>query len=554
MLVTAVVAILVFLPIGFLFFGMFWSSAPGADGHFTTTHVTRALTDINSLSLLSNTLIFALGSTAMTLFVATALAWIVHRTDTPGRRVFDALPLLGLMFPSMIGDIAWIFLLSPRSGLINLSIMNSLGLDQPPFNIFSMGGMIWSQGLSLTPVAYLLIAGAFANMNPAFEEAATTSGARKFQILSRVTIPLLTPAILSTAALMFMIGIQSFETPAFIGLPGKVHVYMSAIYSSLIRSYPANYGLATAQSSVFLLLSVLSMVFYLRATRRLRRFAVITGRAYRPNVIKLGRWKYLTFAAFLVYLFTGLILPVITVTLVSFVPFYTVTAGNPFAQLSLQNYETLLNPRLTPIFSSAVVTSLTLGGSTGFVALAAALVLGYLVVRTNVSGRRIVEGIAMLPLSFPGMVFALALLWAFILIPTRLPGTFWILLIGYVIIFLPFAMRAVTNAFVQLHAELEEAARVSGAGWGETFRWVVLPLMKVSLINGFIFIFIQAYRQLGAAVLLVSPGTMVLPFLILSYWEEGQVTLLASAVVLYGGLLVFTVILARIFLKAKITV
>jgi len=351
-----------------------------------------------------------------------------------------------------------------------------------------------------------------------------------------------------------MIGIQSFETPAFIGLPGKVDVYMSSIYSSLIRTFPANYGLATAQASVFLLLSVLSMTFYLRVTRKLRGFTVITGKAYKPRVIRLGRWRYVTCSAFLIYLLIGLVLPVVTVGLVSFVPFYTVTAGNPFARLTLDNYLVLLDPRVTPIFLNGALTSLTLGVATGLVSLAIALVMGYLVVRSTLRGRRLIEGLAMLPLSFPGIVFALALLWTFILIPTRLAGTFWILLIGYVIIFLPFAMRAVTNALVQLHPELEEAARVSGARWGATFRLVVIPLMKTSLVNGFTFIFVQAYRQLGAAVLLVAPGTMVLPVIILGFWEEGQVTLLASAVVLYGGLLVLTIMLGRIFFKARLTI
>src|SRR3990172_7067528 len=161
LVIAVVTSFLIVVPIGFLFFGMFWSSFPGAPGFLTTEFLVEAFTTPQNLTLLTNTLIFAGGSSFVCLTLAFTLAWIIHRTDTPGRRFFDILPLITFMFPSMLGDIAWTFLLSARVGLVNLGIMNLFGLKEAPFNIYGMGGMIWSQGLSLTPLAYLLIAGVF---------------------------------------------------------------------------------------------------------------------------------------------------------------------------------------------------------------------------------------------------------------------------------------------------------------------------------------------------------------------------------------------------------
>lgn len=539
------------MPIAFLTFGMFWTNSPGLAGEFTGEHVVDAFTNVNNLALLSNTLLFSFGALALTLSIATLMAWIVQRTNTPGRRIIEILPLMAFMFPSMLGDLAWGFLFGPRAGLINLAIVRTFGLKSGPFDAFTIWGMIWSQGVSLVPVAYLLISASFSTMDPSLEDAARISGANIRNTMFKVTFPLLTPAIASAGALLFMLNIHAFETPIFLGLPGRILVYMNAIYESLVKSVPPRFGLATAQSFIFLLLSGGAMAIYLRLTRRLRAYTVITGKAYRPKVLSLGKWKYLTFGMAVSYVIVAIGLPLTMILLISLVPFYSASLDNPFATLTLKNYESAFR---APIVLGSAFTSVELAVSVAILSIALGSTISYIIVKSKIKGRRMLEGLSALPLAYPSLVFGLALMWMFLTLPVirGLWGSIWVLVIGYIAIFLPFTIRILTNSMVQIHSELEEAARTSGASWWTSFRRVTVPILKPALLNAAVFVFISAYRQLGAAVLLVNPGTIVFPVAILTFWIEGQVTLLSAAVMVYGATLVAIVMTARFVLKAKI--
>lgn len=555
--IAGVVSFFVIVPIGFLVFGMFWTGAPGRAGEFTDANIIAAFSDHRSLALLGNTLTYAIGSSVMTIAIATGFAWIVNRTNTPGRRLLDIVPLLGFMFPSMMNDFAWIFLLGPNAGIINLYMAIYLGWligPGPYFNIFTVWGMIWSQGLALVPVAYLLLSGAFATMDPSMEEAARISGATGRRTMTKITFPLLRPAIIATGALMFIGGIHSFETPVFLGMPGGVWVYMSAVYDSMRLNLPPLYGLAASQSVVFLVLSAIVVGFYIRATHRLRSFVVVTGKGYRPKPIDLGKWRYVALGAALVYVAVALGLPVGIMTIISLVPWWSASiipvGGSPITSFTWDHYITAFE---TPMIIDGAITSIKLGIMTASTSIIVASVIAYISVKSRMRGKRVMEVVSTLPIVYPSMVFALALLWCFVTIPTGLPGTIWILVLAYLIIFLPFSVRTMTNSLIQIHSELEEAARTSGASWEVGFFRITMPLLKHALINTFIFVFIQSYRQLGAAVLLVAPGTIVFPVIIMNFWtSSGHLGLTAAAVILYGSVLMVVVMVSRYVFKAKI--
>ncbi|MBI2183567.1 MAG: iron ABC transporter permease [Thaumarchaeota archaeon] len=561
---VAAISFLIVVPIGFLLFGMFWSSFPGAEGYLTSQFIVEAFTNFNNVKLLSNTIIFSAGSAAIAIAIAFLLAWIINRTDTPGRRIFDILPLITFMFPSMLGDIAWTFLLSPRAGLINvalarlfgfsnldqLSQINIFGFQILPFNIYGMGGMIWAQSLSLATLAYLLIGGTFGTMDPSLEEAARMSGATTRQTIFKVTLPLVSPALLSTGALIFMIGVNSFETPTFIGLPAKVYVFMNAIFEKISITAPPDYGGGTALAFISLLLSSTAVIFYLYTTRRLRKYVVITGKGYRPKVIKLGRLKYLALAFLLGYVFLAVVLPIFTMLLMSFMRFYSVIGVNILDLLTFENYAYVLKE---PLMFRSAMNSFTLALAAGVFTTAAAAIMSYVAIRSRIKGKRALEFISALPVAYPGMIFALALIWTALFVFRFIYGTIALLILAYIVVFLPYAMRALSNSMIQIHSELEEAARTSGAGSLSTIFRVTLPIIKPALINTLVLVFIQSYRQLGAAVLLVTPDTFVLPVVILHWWNSGLLVALSAATMVFGGILVAAVMVARYVFKASLT-
>jgi iron(III) transport system permease protein len=369
--------------------------------------------------------------------------------------------------------------------------VRTFGLAAGPFDAFTIWGMIWSQGLSLVPVAYLLISATFGTMDPSLEDAARISGASVKKTMVRVTFPLLTPAIASTGALLFMLNIHSFETPIFLGLPGRVQVYMNAIYESLTKIQPPNWGLGTAQSFVFLLLSAGAMGVYLRLTRRLRSYTVITGKAYRPRVIGLGRWRYLTLSVALGYVLVAIGMPLVTIFLISLVPFYSATLPNPFANLTLQNYASALR---APVVLGSAYTSLQLAILVAILSIMLGSVLAFIIVKSRVQGKRMLEVLSALPLAYPSLVFGVALFWMFLSVPgiRLLWGSIWVLVVGYIAIFMPFTIRTLTNSMVQIHSELEEVARTSGATWLTGFRRVTLPILRPALVNAAVFVFIAS--------------------------------------------------------------
>lgn len=546
-IIALAISFLVIVPIGFLIFGMFWTTSPGLPGELTLEYAQEGFAIGEHATLLLNTGIFAGGSTILAIGIGVALALVLKRTDTPGRKFFDAVILVHFVFPSFLGDIAWTMLLSPRHGLLNYQLMRLFGLESAPFNIYTHEGMIWSQGIGLAALAYLLIHPAVANMDPVLEEAARISGASIKRSIGKVTLPILFPSILATALLLFMISLRSFETPTFIGQPGGIKVYMNAIYENIELVIPSRYGVASTQATVLLVLMLVVVVLYLQSTKRLSKYVSITGRGYKPRVIHLGRWKFATLAFAGGYIFLSTFMPFILLFFVSLVPFYA-TTRNMLENMTLANYTQVL---LDELMISGAINSTLIAVSAAVVTTMAGAFLAYMAFRTRIRGKRVFEAIAILPMGYPGLVFGLALLWTFLTVFRPIFGTPWALVIAYMVIFLPLSMRSLSNTMMQVHTELEEAGATAGASWMKTMRLITLPLMKPAIINTFILILVYAYREVGTAVMLAGPGMYVVPVLILFWWRSGYLPVVAAATLIYGGLMVMTLLVARFLLTSR---
>lgn len=543
LVVTALVVLFLALyPVGWLIWGSFYSAPPYEDGQFTLDNYLRAFTDPKLGRMLWDTLVFALGQMAVAVGVGTALGWIVGRTNTPGRGIFELLILFLFLFPIILAVVAWTMLLSPGKGLVNALLRDLFGLTESPFDIYSLGGMIFVQGLYLAPLAYLMIVPAFRSIDTSLEEASRISGAGWFRTFRHITLPLTRPAVLASALLLFIFGLESFEVPQMLGAQQGVYTYTTLIYNVIAEFYPADYGKAAALSSLLLLASAVGIYFYRRTTARDSQFQTIRGKNFRGDVIDLGPWRWVTFAFCILFFGLTVILPTLVLVLGSLLNYYGSFDADVFDRMTVANYARVLaHPQLVNGFTN----SLLLAIFGGLACVLFAVVVGYLVTKTRARGRGLVDAVAMLPISFPATVLGVALLWAWITVPLPVYGTLLILAIAFITRYLPIALRTVSSGLMQISDELEEASRVAGASLRTTLVRIVLPLLAPALVAAWLMMFMIFMRELSMSILLAGPGNPVAPVVMYDYYTSGELGPLSAAALMYALVIVLVMVAAR---------
>lgn len=518
----ALVVYLVAVPLGLLIIGGFTRGAPGDFSRLTFANYVRSYGSAALLELFYNSFVFAAGSVLLALPVAVMFAWLIERTNTPLRAVAYALVIAPVAMPGMLLSMSWVLLLSPNVGIINRATMFVLGLESAPFNIYSLGGMIFTEGLRLVPTTFLLLVGAFRAMDPSLEEAALVSGAPKFMTTLRITLPIMFPAVLTAAIYVFMTAIESFEIPGVLGLRNGILVFSSRIYYATTSTYGggANYGEASALSSTYLVISVLLIYLYQRSTRHSERFATVTGKGYRPRLNDLGIWKYAALCFFLFYFCLAVLFPILIMFWASLIPFYQAPSQEALSVVSFSSYGDLWNDSEV---AKAVKNTfwLMFGSATATTLLAAAV--AWVVLRSKFPGRRLLDILTFLPHAVPSVVLALALIYVYLtfdFIPIY--GTSLIILVGFVTNYLPFSTRTLSASIIQIHKELEEAGRVSGASPVTVFRKIIIPLLLPAMAGVAIWVAVHAMRELSMALMLNSSSNNVISFLIWSHWEAGD--------------------------------
>ena len=539
----AAVAWLALVPLVFLLWqSILTPQTAAAPAQFTLDNFRTAYLSADTARLLVNSVQFASGAAVLALFVGTGLAWMNERTNTPFKSLFFALTIMPLVIPGILFTVSWIMLASPKIGLLNLALQRLFDTDAVFVNIYSMSGMIWVDGLHYSPMAFLLMTAAFRSMDPSLEEQAAMSGASLFQTARRITLGLAWPAALASLLILFVRSIESFEVPALLGLPVGIHVYTSAIYQA-IHEYPSQIGLASAYAVTLLLLTSLGIYVQSRLAASGARYSTVTGKGFRPRTIDLGSWRYVTAAIFVVYFTIIVLLPFLVLLWSSLQRFYSVPSWAALARVSLDSYRAVLD---YPQFGETVWNSAVLAvGSAGAVMLLSA-VISWIVVRTRVRGRWLLDNIASLPLVFPGLVLGLAIMVCYLTVDIGIYGTLWIMFIAYVTRFLPYGMRYNSTSMLQIHKELEESAAMSGASWSMTFRRIVLPLLQPGLLAGFIYVMIVSVRELASSILLYSPGTEVVSIMIWELWQNGQYVELSALGVMLIIALFCLVMLAQL--------
>ncbi len=530
------------IPLAFLIWQSFRTPQTAAvDAVFTLGNYTAAYGTLDTLRLFWTSLQFAFGTAVFAFVLGTALAWMNERTNTPFKSVFFALSLIPLVIPSILFTVSWILLASPQIGIVNLVLQAQLGLAEPPFNIYSLGGMIWVDGLHYSPMAFLLMTAAFRAMDPSLEESATMSGASVLQVVWRVTLRLVWPAIVATILILFVRAIESFEVPALLGLPTGIEVFTSAIYQAVHR-YPSQVGLASAYAAALLVITTAGVYFVSTLSSRGSKYATMTGKGFRPRQIDLGRWRWFTAAIFAVYFLLIVVMPFAVLLWSSFQRFYSVPSMEAVRNLTLDPYRFILG---YPSLPRAVWNSVMLSFGAATIVMLVTSVICWIVVKTKIRGRWILDNIASLPMVFPGLVLGLSIMIFYLNVDVGIYGTIWIMLIAYVTRFMPYGLRYNTTSMLQIHRELEESAAMSGASWGTTFRRIILPLLKPGLLAGWIYVMIVSIRELSTSILLYSPDTQVISIVIWELWENGQYVELSALGVLFILSLLVLVMVAQ---------
>lgn len=535
---AALIAALGFLtlyPMGMLFFGSIHSAPPGAAGEFNLAGY-RSMMSGENLRILTNTIGIALVKTVLSLALAVLLAWIVARTDTPGRRTLEILITLPFFVPPILTAMAWGMLGNPQVGALNLAWKWLTGAEDSPINVYSYGGVVWHMMQYSTPFLFLFIVEAFRAMDPALEEASRMSGASRWQTFSRVTLVLMLPALTGAFLLSFIRGVESFESPLFFGTPAGIQVITTEIYQAINHRAQPDYQYATALAFAIMALMFVLVIWQWRILGG-RSFHTVTGKGYSPGVTRLGRWRWAAFALCVAFFVVTVVLPLgqlLAGSMFKFFGFYSLDA------LTFEHYRGVYENRE---FWRALKNTMLLGllGASSTMVLGG--IVAYITTRTHWRGRRLIEVLAWLPWMMPGIVLGIGFLWAFALLPgpVQVYGTIWALLLAYLALGTPVAVRVMSAAYAQLAYDLEECSRVHGASWWQTLWRILIALAWPAFAVGWILTFFGIMRELSASILLYSVGSEVLSVVLLKMWTSGK----AEEVSVIGLMMVVLVIAFR---------
>jgi iron(III) transport system permease protein len=505
---------------------------------YSFAHYVAVFGDPFIYRVLLNTFGVALTTLVVALAFGVPAAWLVERTDLRGKSVVLTLMTLGLLIPGFATAMGWLFLMHPRIGLFNALATEVLGFGSAPFNIASIVGMGWVQGLNLAPIGFIMTAAVLRAIDPTLEESAQIAGAALPAITRRVTLPLAWPGILAAGIYVFTIGFAAFDVPAIIGWSNKIFTFSTFLVNELAPAdgLPA-YGPAAALSTVMIALASGLSWWYGRLQTQAHRFQTVTGKAYRPRLIALGRHAWWAWSFLALYFTLAKLLPLAVTVWAAVLPYFQLPSGDALASVSLVNFQRIP----WDLFFVGARNTLFLTVATPTLTLALAIAFSWVALRSKLPGRGVFDFIAFLPHAIPNIVFSVGVL-LFVLYAVQrivpLYGTLWLLLFLFVIARLSYATRMTNGTLLQVHRDLEEAATVSGSASGTVLRSVLLPLLTPTLIYAWLWTALLTFRELTLAVLLTTRDNLTLPVVVWSIWQDGGFGKAAAITLLLMALMV----------------
>jgi iron(III) transport system permease protein len=511
-------------------------------GHFSVSAFELLLTDTGIKAATVNSLFFIAYVTAGCLAVGVPLAWLVARTDVPAKLCIRGAIAVAFIIPSFINVIAWIFLAAPNSGYLNKLLVTWLALAAPPFNIFSFGGLVFIETVHLFPIVFFAVAAALANIDASHEQAARMLGAGRWRTTMTITLPLVAPAVISSATLCMLDALSSFGAPAAIGTMANFSVLSTAIYGLL--TYPPRLALAAAVSLPIVLFTLLCLFVQQRYLRR-NSFVTVTGKASAPQLMRLGPWRYPALAVALILVCCAAVLPFFALLALSLLKaFGTELAMGNFG---LQHYRAVFDDSFTVLPAVKNSLILALAGATFCVVLG--ITIAWLVERTTMAGRGLIGAIVMVGYGFPSIILGVGVLLGYISV---LYGTLTIILIAYVARHLPIGFVFVRSLVKQVSPELEEAARILGAGRLRSLVDITYPVLRPAAFIAWLLIFSLCLREQPMSAILTQSGTEVMSTMVLQFIEDGSIEVAAAISVLIVVVSMASIAVARIFAPREI--
>jgi iron(III) transport system permease protein len=542
----AVVSILIIFPVIVLVIGSFLSEPPRAL-HFDWSGATpRNYIDLihspGFADLVGTTLVAAVFGTIGAVAIGAISAWLAIRTDLPGRRGVEVISLLPMFVSPLVGAFAWDILASPHAGLINLF---ARGLHLPiTVNIYSMPGIAFVFSIYYAPYAFLLVSAALRNMDATLEEASIMSGAGQVRTMLKVTLPLVSPALLSASLLVFVLLISLFAIPAVLGEPGDIHVVAVRIWD-LIGFAPPKVNQASALG-VLMMMVTMSLVWLQHRVMRHRSYVTVSGKGLRPRPVELGIFRWPLAMLVFLFLLTNVLMPYAALLLIALRRnlYYTslATLFDP-SQFGVARFQSTLSD---PVVRASLRNSLAVGLGTVLIGTVLYFAVAYTVSRTRLRGRRVLDTIMVLPVAIPGLIIGLGYLWSWITIPVGLYGTLWIMILAYVSQFAPQGVRSITGSLVQIHNELEESSRLSGAGFLYTLRRIVVPLSWPGIVAAMTFLLALSFREISTALFLYTADTQVFSVTMFDLWLRGSTDVVAAMALIQTAIILTLVVLSRL--------
>jgi len=511
-----VLCYLVAVPIFAAIVGSLRTAPLGVASPMTFANYRWLLGSTTLLPALGNTFVFAAGSTIVSLLLGGYLAFVTERTGSRLRIGVYLLVVASLIVPGILTTSAWVLLLHERIGVLN-GLLQGWGLPAV-FNAYTLTAMIWVDGSDGIVLPFLLIAAALRAQPPELEQAARLSGAHGLRLLSTVTLPLLRPAVLAAALLSFVRSVGSFAVPAAMGIPGGIRLLASEVYLAS-RLFPADANLAAAYSIVYLLIAAAALILLRVATRGQGRFVTVAGRGSSNSAPAAMRFRIVhdAFGALIVVIVV--ILPLLVILHTSLQPFYRPPFSDGTTTTSLDNYRWALS---NSIVRRAFQNNMLIGGLAAAGGTVLAATIAWTSARRPSRMTRAMDTIATIPIAIPGTVLAVALLWWYLYLPLPLYATRWVIGFGLIATFLPYGVRSVHAALLQVDPSLEEASVVAGARWITTFRRIVLPIVLPSVLAATVYMVSRSFKALALPALLSGPGGEMVPTVIYSLYSSGR--------------------------------
>jgi iron(III) transport system permease protein len=465
--------------------------------------------------IMVNTLVVTFVATVMALVFGFLTAWILTRTNVPWRGALEQLMAVPYYVTPLLGALAWNLLGAPESGFVN-QIWRGMGGEDALIDMSSPFGIAWVMALFEGSVAFVMIGAVMKSMDPSLEEASQIVGGGRWRTMLRITLPLVAPGVLGAAIFVFAEMLGSFSAALVLGTPARFYVITTAIYQ-FVSAYPPRIPLAAAFGVSLFVVMFLTLYLYRRVTAH-KSYVTVGGKAFRPRAMDVGWLRWVLFAVCLLYLTLSVFLPITTLIYASVQKVAQIVPK--LDNFTLENYRTALSLNAV---RSAITNSLLLGLLTATIGVVLTGLLAWMIQRSTLPGRGLLEYIVMFPQAVPRLVFAFGMMWAWLVFPIPIYGTFWVLLIAYLTVFLPLGVRTISGVIVQLDKSLDECGQVCGASWGHRMRTIMAPLLRPGLIAAWVLIFIASVRELGASILLMGPQSKVLtPAIVESFFSTSS--------------------------------